>query len=491
MKSALNYPSSPPHVLIFPVPAQGHVNSMLKLAELLSISGIHVTFLNTDRSQELLTRFTDVQARFTNKYPGFKFLTITDGLDHDSPVLDPVMAMFDSMKLKSKPVFKKMLTDIRPEVDCVIGDGILGFIAETCFEVGVPVIHFRTVSACCFWACFNMPDMIEAGELPIRGEEDMDRLITKVPGMETFLRCRDLPSYCRKTDVNDPLIRMVIEATMQCRQVHALIFNTFEELEGDTLSQIRNHCPKIFSIGPLHELLNVKLNTQETQQYSLNSLSEIDRSCMTWLDGQETGSVIYVSFGSNTSITKEQVTEIWHGIANSKTRFLWVIRPGSVTDKNDGSKDDDSVDKISRELQEGGPKENGYVVKWAPQEEVLGHKAIGGFLTHNGWNSTLESIVAGVPMICWPNFVDQLVNSRFVSEIWKIGLDMKDVCDRKIVEKMVNDLMVNKRDEFVKSSSRMAELARKSVSEGGSSWSNLDRLIEEIRVISRQGDHHD
>jgi hypothetical protein len=133
-----------------------------------------------------------------------------------------------------------------------------------------------------------------------------------------------------------------------------------------------------------------------------------------------------------------------------------------------------------------GTKERGYMVGWAPQEEVLAHPAVGGFFTHSGWNSTLESIVAGVPMVCWPYFADQQVNSRFVSEIWKLGMDMKDICDRVTVEKMVNDLMVEKREEFLKSTGEISRLARESVSEGGSSYSNLDRLIEDIRLM-RQG----
>ncbi|KAF2296183.1 hypothetical protein GH714_036579 [Hevea brasiliensis] len=170
---------------------------------------------------------------------------------------------------------------------------------------------------------------------------------------------------------------------------------------------------------------------------------------------------------------------------DSKKKFLWVIRPESVM-KQDG----DNLGEIPEELQ-AGAKERGYIVKWAPQEEVLAHKAIGGFLTHSGWNSTLESIVAGVLVICWPYFGDQQVNSRFVSEVWKLGLDMKDVCNRRVVEKMVNDLMVDRREKFVKSTDRMAELARKSVLEGGSSSCCLDRLIEDIRLVnSYANDNH-
>ncbi|KAF2318998.1 hypothetical protein GH714_012380 [Hevea brasiliensis] len=124
----------------------------------------------------------------------------------------------------------------------------------------------------------------------------------------------------------------------------------------------------------------------------------------------------------------------------TKRRILYSI-PKSVTTNDNG------VEEISKEFQEG-PKERGYIVKWAPQEEQ--------------------------------------VNSRFVSEVSKLGLDMKDVCDRKVVEKMVNDLMVDRREEFVESTARMAELARMSVSEGGSSSCCLDRLIKDIRLMNRQ-----
>ena len=115
---------------------------------------------------------------------------------------------------------------------------------------------------------------------------------------------------------------------------------------------------------------------------------------------------------------------------------------------------------------------------------LRGLKTYSGFLTHSGWNSTFESIVVGVPMICWSYFYDQQVNSRFVSEVWKLGMDMKDVCDRVIIEKMVNDLMGEKREVFMKPTVEMARLASESVSEGGSSYCNLNRLIEDIRLMS-------
>ncbi|XVE96981.1 hypothetical protein REPUB_Repub02eG0271000 [Reevesia pubescens] len=168
--------------------------------------------------------------------------------------------------------------------------------------------------------------------------------------------------------------------------------------------------------------------------------------------------------------------EFWHGLVNSGKPFLWVIRPNSITGEDDPG-------KILMELEER-TKGNGLIVSWAPQEEVLAHPAVGGFLTHSGWNSTLESIYAGVPMICWPAVADQQVNSRCVSDVWKIGFDMKDSCEKLIVEKMVRDLMEDKREEIMKSMEEIAKQARESVNEGGSSYSNLGKLIEEIMSMT-------
>lgn len=301
----------------------------------------------------------------------------------------------------------------------------------------------------------------------------MDRIIRNVPGMENLLRCRDLPSF-RKMDDSDTILDKAALLTQQSLKGNALILNTFENLESPALSQIRLHAPKLYTIGPLHHHLNTTKKTSSSSSSSSKSnFFEVDRTCMTWLESQPLKSVVYVSFGSITPMKGEEIIEIWHGLLNSKKPFLWVIRPNMGQEKG-----------LLKELEEGTTKEKGMIVGWVPQEEVLSHKAIGAFLTHGGWNSTLESVVCGVPMICWPYFADQQINSRFVSDVWKLGLDMKDVCDRKVVENMVNDVMVNRKEEFVRSAMDMAKLASKSVSPGGSSYNNFQDLIQYIRSTS-------
>ncbi|KAK8715828.1 hypothetical protein V6N13_043154 [Hibiscus sabdariffa] len=469
-------PQTSPHVLIFPLPAQGHVNSMLKLAELLALAGLKLTFLNSDFVHEQLLRHTDVVSRFV-KYAGFEFRTIPDGLPDEHPRAGHgFMEIFETLESITKPIFNEMLVNMKPRVDCLLADGVLGIAVDVAQELGIPIIQFRTISACSTWAYFAVLDMIQAGELPIKGKEDMDRLITSVPGMETFLRCRDLPGFCR---VMDSTLQRISEDTRKNFKGHGLLLNTFEDLEGDILSHMRTKSPNIYTVGPLHLHLRTRLceSDQTLFEQSPNSFYKVDRSCLSWLDKQPKGSVLYVSFGSLTVLSSEQVFEFWFGLINSGKRFLWVLRPGIMPEKGDEG------NNIPVELIKG-TKERGCLVSWAPQEEVLGHGAIGGFLTHSGWNSTLESVVEGVPMICWPYFADQQINSRFVSQVWGLGLDMKDLCDRHIVEKMVNDLMVERRDEFLKSTTKMAKLARECVNVGGSSYCNLDRLVEDIRSMN-------
>ncbi|GMP23210.1 hypothetical protein CsSME_00000893 [Camellia sinensis var. sinensis] len=477
-----------PHVLIFPLPAQGHVNSMLKLAELLCLSDFHVTFLVSDHTHDRLLRHTDVHKRFEH-YPKFRFQTFCDGIPAESARSgnDFLTELIVSLKTVIKLFFRELLfrsnclsSETNRPVTCMITDGVLSFAIDIAEEMGIPIIYFRTISACAFWAYFCIPQLIEAGELPFKGN-NLDVPIKSIPGMEAFLRRRDLPGICRTDDLNNPDFQFVSTETRQTTRAQALILNTFEDLEGPILSHIRIRMPNVYTIGPLHSHHKTRLAATAPPMVATttsNSLWEEDSSCITWLDAQPSQSVIYVSFGSIATITNRQLMELWHGLVNSGKRFLWVIRSQLVT-SGDGEA------QIPAELLEA-TKERGYVVGWAPQEEVLDHPAVGGFLTHSGWNSTLESIVAGVPMICWPYFVDQQVNSRFVGEVWKLGMDMKDTCDRDIVEKMVKDLMEVRKSELVQSANRMAELAGKAIGKGGSSYCNLDRLIEDIKLMSMQ-----
>lgn len=292
--------------------------------------------------------------------------------------------------------------------------------------------------------------------------------------MEGVIRRRDLPSFLRIKDVTHPIMQQVLKEANHIPLAQGLIFNTFQCLEAPVLSQLCTITPNAYAVGPLHAHLKVRLLEAEGIGPSASSnIWEEDRSCIAWLYGQPSRSVVYVSVGSLAVMTRAEQYEIWHGLVNSGVRFLWVRRPGSVSDPEE---------EVPANLLRG-TEERGCLVGWAPQEEVLAHPSVGGFFTHCGWNSTLESIVVGVPMICWPFHADQQVNSRYVGEVWELGVDMKDSCDRVVVERMVREVMEVRKDEFLKRGAEMAELAESSVSRGGSSYVDMDRLIEDIKMV--------
>ncbi|KAL0359236.1 UNVERIFIED_CONTAM: 7-deoxyloganetic acid glucosyl transferase [Sesamum angustifolium] len=278
----------------------------------------------------------------------------------------------------------------------------------------------------------------------------MDMMVTSVPGMEKVLRRRDIPRSLGVANGDDPTFKTMKTDTKRTVEACGLILNTFEDLEGPILDEIRKHIPNLYSIGPIHALLKARLESEpegmESSHNHSSSLWEEDRSCIAWLDSQPTSSVIYVSFGSITILTRDELLEFWYGLVNSGHRFLWVMRPESIMGNESGN-----GNEIPVELEEG-TKSRGCMVGWVPQQEV------------------------------WP-IQQSMTNSRFVSEVWKVGLDMKDTCDRITVEKMVKEVMDVRRAEFLERAHSMAMLVRKAISKGGTSYANLNRLIEFLKSM--------
>ncbi|XP_059077174.1 UDP-glycosyltransferase 85A1-like isoform X2 [Cryptomeria japonica] len=138
-------------------------------------------------------------------------------------------------------------------------------------------------------------------------------------------------------------------------------------------------------------------------------------------------------------------------------------------------------------------KDRGLIVKWAPQVRVLSHPSVGGFLTHCGWNSCLESMSMGIPMLGWPYFCDQFLDCRFCKDVWKIGIDLKGVdvdenvvVTREEIEKGVRRLMEGpKARELRKRGMELKEAAFKAVAQGGSSFTNLNRFIHDMAQVSK------
>ena len=302
----------------------------------------------------------------------------------------------------------------------------------------------------------------------------METTIDWLPGIKE-IRLKDIPTFMRTTDPNDIVLNFVLGECQRALKASAIILNTFDALENNVLEAFSsiNNFPPVYSIGPLNFLLK---NVTDEELNSIGSnLWKEETDILEWLASKEPNSVVYVNFGSITVMTSEQMIEFAWGLANSKKTFLWVIRPDLVSGKN-------AV--LPQEFLEE-TKNRGLLSSWCPQEEVLSHSSIGGFLTHSGWNSTLESVCGGVPMICWPFFAEQQTNCRFCCNEWGIGLEIEDA-KRDKIEGLVREMMDGEKGKEMKEKAlRLKELAHDSAYGAfGSSLVNLDNMIRHVLLLS-------
>ena len=259
------------------------------------------------------------------------------------------------------------------------------------------------------------------------------------------------------------MCKLLSRAVEAVRTSSGFILNTFDALETDELAMVRQDLGlPVFDIGPLHKI----------SPAASSSLLLQDRACLEWLDAQPLASVLYVSFGSLASMSSADLAETAWGIANSGQSFLWVLRSDIVR----------GVAQVT--LPDGFAavtRDRGKMVSWAPQEEVLAHPAVGGFWTHCGWNSTLEGVCGGVPMLCRPYFGDQMGNARYVEHVWRAGLVLDGELERGKVEEAIRRLMQSKEGDVMRERAQeLRSRAAEATTEAGSSRLNIDKLVNHI-----------
>ncbi|KNA05897.1 hypothetical protein SOVF_186080 [Spinacia oleracea] len=369
-----------------------------------------------------------------------------------------------------------------PAITCVVSDGLMGGAMEAAKEIGVPAVQLWTASACGFMAYFQYPQLLTRGIIPFKDENfehdgTLNKLVDWIPGMEENMRLRDLPSLMRITDPNEILFTFQRDQLQHCLQASAIIFNTFDSIEQKVLEAIKsNISPQIYTVGPLH-LLEEKHVPESPLKSFRPTLWRDDIYCLEWLAQRKPKSVVYVNYGSVTTMSKENLVEFAWGLANSKHPFLWVLRPDVVTVDDDGS--DLLPEEFSDEI-----TGRGLVVSWCPQEKVLVHPSVGVFLTHCGWNSLLEGVCGGgLPLICWPFFFEQPTNCRYacLDDEWGFGLEVNQQVKRKEVEDLVREVMGGEKGEKLrKRALSWQQKAEEATDVGGSSFDNLKKFLKEI-----------
>ncbi|KAL6992376.1 hydroquinone glucosyltransferase [Sarracenia purpurea var. burkii] len=314
-----------------------------------------------------------------------------------------------------------------------------------------------------------------------------------LPKLDAAVSCeyRDLPETIqipgcipiRSVDFLDPAqdrqneaYKWVIHHTKRYRLAEGIMVNSFRDLEDGAIKALQEEepgKPPVYPIGPL-------------VQMGPTSTDGVDRpESLRWLDDQPRGSVMFISFGSSGTLSYNQLTELAFGLEVSEQRFLWVVRSPNDKIANATYFGVESQKSPFAFLPDGfveRTKERGLVVpSWAPQAEILSHRSSGGFLTHCGWNSTLESLVNGVPLIAWPLYAEQKMNAVMLTEDIKVALRPKvgenGVIGRVEIAKVVKELLDGEEGKQIRSRTMdLKDAAAKVMSDDGSSTKSLADL---------------
>ncbi|GJM93875.1 hypothetical protein PR202_ga10467 [Eleusine coracana subsp. coracana] len=333
-----------------------------------------------------------------------------------------------------------------PHLRALLASGVAAFVAdllcpwtvEVSRELGVPGYVFSTSSLTALFSMLHVPELDRTTTCEYRDLPEPVRLPGCVP-----LRGADLVDPVQ--DRTDPAYPLMVEFGNKLLLADGFVVNTFDAMEHETirafeeLSREGGVYPPAYAVGPF----------VRSPSYSVNDEAAKKHGCIRWLDAQPDGSVLYVCFGSAGTLSTKQNAELAAGLEASGQRFLWVVRFPSDKDKSasyfgTAGHANDPLSYLPQGFVERTKHVGLCVPPWAPQVEILNHRAVGGFLSHAGWNSTLEAAAAGVPMVAWPLFAEQRVNAVMLSE--GVGLALRlsrdaGVVPRDKVATVVTELM--------------------------------------------------
>ncbi|XVF37514.1 hypothetical protein REPUB_Repub20aG0015300 [Reevesia pubescens] len=443
-------------VLVLPFPVQGHINPMLQFSKRLVSKGLEVTLVTFPRNNEALAVLEGGPV---------KFEPVFDDLEADNPLeksIDEYLERFKAVvTLRLPQIMAKLGMSNYPAVSCLVYDSFIPWALDIAKQQGLSGAEFFTQS-CAVNTIFYK---VHQGLLKVPLAESslsMDGL--------PLLEEHDLPSLVYDIGAYPALTHLLTNQFSNFSKPDWVFINTFASLEEEVLNWITSQMP-VKTIGPTIPSKYLDKRLEDDKDYGIHLFKpEID-ICIDWLNSKETGSVVYISFGSLAALGEEQMQELALGLKRSNSYFLWVVR-------------ETEQKKLPTNFLEESSKK-GLVVSWSPQLEVLAHKAVGCFMTHCGWNSTLEALSLGVPMIAVPQWTDQLTNAKFVADVWQVGIragiDDKGIITNEEIKWCIREIMEgDKRKEIKRNSDKWKKLAAEAVDEGGSSDKNIDEFVAKL-----------
>ncbi|CAK9223432.1 unnamed protein product [Sphagnum troendelagicum] len=466
------------HVVAFPFPAKGHIVPMVQLSTSLANYGIAITFVIPT------PHLASVRALVEESFEGHGQIQI---------VCFEIPPQYVDTTLHNFLDLMRYLEQDKQEEFAGIVQQLMAPDVIALNQPGFPISHsssgsvgsFRFSPPVCIisdmllnWTqtrdlsvSWHGIDWFNQGLLPFPPDAQ-ERI--EIPGFPPILPI-DLPGPFKQGAANAKFpVQGLVANFKKLKEATMVLVNTVDELESGIIVGLQKF-HEILTVGPLLLSHNNK---------SLFKVDAKENDCLQFLIQQPRSSVLYICFGTIFTLPTKQLNELAVGLEASGVRFLWVIRTPKGEDGN-------LAPDIATFLPEGfmeRTKDRGLVyTSWAPQIQILAHPAVGGFLTHCGWNSIMESISMGVSMIAWPLWADQMLNARFCVDVLNIAIavDKKEIVGAEEVERVVLLLMEDGTNDIVrKNVKELSKVVGRAIEPGGSSRKNLDLLVEELNCMN-------
>ncbi|CAL5063353.1 unnamed protein product [Urochloa decumbens] len=453
------------HVLLVPFPAQGHINPLLQFGKRLAAHrGVRCTLA--------ATRFV---ANSTKPTPSSVHVAVfSDGCDGGGP--DELGGMgaryFERLESAGSETLDALLrseSELGRPVHAVVYDAFVPWAQRVARRRGAACAAFLTQTCAVdivyahAWAG-RVPPPAAAALRP--GEE-----VWALDGLSCQLEMSDMPTFLTDTSYDPCFRELLMNQFLGLDTADHVLVNSFYDLEPQEADYMASTW-RAKMVGPTVPSAFLDKRLPDDVSYGIHLHTPMTAESKAWLDAQQAQSVLYVSFGSMACLGPDQMSELAAGLYNSGKPFLWVVRATETAKLPEGFSD---KAKATR----------GLIVSWCPQLEVLSHPSVGCFMTHCGWNSTVEALSAGVPMVAMPDWSDQTTNAKYIQDVWRVGVrvrpDAGGVVRSEEVERRVREVMEGEmREEFRAKALEWSDKAKKSMSEGGTSDVNISDFLSSV-----------
>ncbi|KAK9165841.1 hypothetical protein Scep_001032 [Stephania cephalantha] len=502
-------------------PGQGHINPLLRLAKCLASKGLSITFTTTANVGKMLENSNKNITQTTAIGSGdLRFEFFSDGWEDDDPRRHDLDLLVPQIESSGRDFITRFITqhaqDHNRPLSCIINNAFIPWVVDLATEHAIPsaVLWVQSIAV---YSAYNH----YFHELASFPTPEHPHVSTQIPGLPS-LDFDEIPSFLHPSSPYVSLRNAILEQFKNLSKAFRVLVDSFDELEHEQIqmlsastnavgafedeqevvleqSKIASHrrlpinpiqtisidtptstlIPRVVPISPLpfaapiiptqHKQIKttpmitpvgplIKFSTGDHEAVIRADMWSAADECLTWLDSHPPSSVVYVSFGSIVSLSKEQLAEMAFGILDAGVPFLWSFRPPFTKHESHSGLPEGFLDQVNHY------KKKCLVVEWAPQDLVLAHSSVSCFVTHCGWNSSLESLGSGVPVVAFPQWGDQGDVVRCIREVTS----------------------GERAEEIRKNALKWRKAAEDAVAPGGSSDRNVEAFVDEIKSLARK-----